>query len=39
VCPNEAFKMQLIKLELRERGFSSVAKDQDKVWDFYDWNK
>lgn len=39
ICPNDAFKYQLALLEAEEFGFSSVAKDADKVWDFYDWNR
>lgn len=38
VCPNEAFKLQLARLEVQELGYSSVAKDADKTWDFYEWN-
>jgi len=39
ICPNESFKLQLAMLEVQELGFSSVAKDSDPVWDFYDWNR
>lgn len=38
INPNEAFKLQLAKLEVQELRCSSVAKDADKVWDFYEWN-
>lgn len=39
ICPNESFKLQLAMLEVHELGFSSVAKDSDPMWDFYDWNR
>ena len=39
ICPNESFKLQLAMLEVHELGFSSVAKDSDPTWDFYDWNR
>ena len=39
INPNDSFKLQLARLELRERGYSSVARDADKVWDFYEWNR
>jgi hypothetical protein len=38
ICPNNAFKLQLARLELQELGYSSVAKDGDRTWDFYEWN-
>lgn len=38
INPNEAFKLQLAKLEVQELRCSSVAKDADRVWDFYEWN-
>lgn len=38
VNPNEAFKLQLAKLEVQELHCSSVARDADRMWDFYEWN-
>ena len=38
ISPNEAFKLQLAKLEVQTLKCSSVSRDQDKVWDFYEWN-
>jgi len=38
INPNEAFKLQLAKLELQELRCSSVARDADRIWDFYEWN-
>lgn len=38
INPNEAFKLQLARLELQELRCSSVARDADRVWDFYEWN-
>lgn len=39
INPNNAFKLQLAKLEVQELRYSSVAKDADRVWDFYEWNR
>ena len=39
ICPNDGFKLQLAKLEVQELRYSSVAKDADRVWDFYEWNR
>lgn len=39
INPNDSFKLQLAKLEVQELRGSSVSKDADKAWDFYDWNR
>jgi protein-tyrosine phosphatase len=39
VNPNTAFKLQLARLEVQELRYSSIAKDGDKAWDFYEWNR
>lgn len=39
INPNDSFKLQLARLEVQELRYSSVAKDADKAWDFYDWNR
>uniref|UniRef100_K3XC22 protein-tyrosine-phosphatase n=1 Tax=Globisporangium ultimum (strain ATCC 200006 / CBS 805.95 / DAOM BR144) TaxID=431595 RepID=K3XC22_GLOUD len=39
VQPNQAFRLQLAKFELMLFGASSVAKTQDKDWNFYAWHE
>lgn len=39
VQPNQQFRLQLAKFEIMLFGASSVARTQDKDWDFFAWNE